>query len=150
MYDKCPVCNTPLPPGARACAACGFKISGSTQRMQPIRPMRAPEEAAPRPVIERPPLNASFTVVRGEPINTYYGLEQRTMTIGRAPSNDIFLNDMTVSGHHAETFVVDGQFHIRDTGSFNGVWINNENVDEAVLHDGDIVQIGTFCLLFQQ
>ncbi len=146
MYDTCPVCNSPLSPGDSCCAACGFKLSGSTQRMQPIRVL---DESPSRP-IERPPLNASFTVVRGEPINTYYGLEQRTMTIGRAPSNDIFLNDMTVSGHHAETFVRDGQFRIRDTGSFNGVWINNENVEEAVLRDGDIVQIGTFCLLFQQ
>lgn len=146
MYEKCPVCNSPLSPGERTCSACGFKLSGSTQRMQPIKF----EDEAPKAAIERPPLNASFIVVRGEPINTYYELEQRTMTIGRAPSNDIFLNDMTVSSRHAETFVRDGQFHIRDTGSFNGVWINNRNVDEAVLHDGDIVQIGTFCLLFQQ
>ena len=146
MYETCPVCNSPLKPGDAFCAACGFKLSGSTQRIQPIV---FQEERDVRP-IERPAQKASFTVVRGEQINTRYDLEQRTMTIGRAPSNDIFLNDMTVSGHHAETFVRQGAFYIKDTGSFNGVWINNKNVNESELHDGDIVQIGTFCLLFQQ
>lgn len=147
MYDTCPVCNTPLKPGDSACSACGFKISGSTQRIQPIH-FQEEEERVVRP-IERPAQKGSLTVVRGEQVNTRYELEQRTMTIGRAPSNDIFLNDMTVSGHHAETYVRDGTFYIRDTGSFNGVWINNENVADAALRDGDIVQIGTFCLLFQ-
>ena len=146
MYEKCPVCNTPLTPGDTSCIACGFKISGSTQRITPI-PYQEERRVS---TVERPAQNASFTVVRGEQINTRYELEQHPMTIGRAPSNDIFLNDMTVSGKHARVFVRGGRYHIEDTGSFNGVWINNESINEAVLHDGDIVQIGVFCLLFQQ
>ena len=70
------------------------------------------------------------------------------MTIGRAPSNDIFLNDMTVSGKHARVFVRGGRYHIEDTGSFNGVWINNQNVTHAMLKDGDLIQIGSFILKY--
>ena len=148
MYEKCPVCNTPIQPGDTSCTACGFKLSGSTQRINPVAFQDGQQHVA-QPV-QRPIKDASLTVVRGEQINTRYDLEQRPMTIGRAPSNDIFLNDMTVSGTHARIFVEGGRYHITDTGSFNGVWINNESVNEAVLHDGDIVQIGVFCLLFQQ
>lgn len=146
MYERCPVCNSPLDSADAACSACGFKISGSTQRMQPIV-LDAEKNVTP---IERPAQKATFTVVRGEQLNTRYELDNRPMTIGRAPSNDIFLNDMTVSSTHAQTYFDTGNFYIKDLGSFNGVWINNENITQSILHDGDIVQVGVFCLLFQQ
>lgn len=41
-----------------------------------------------------------------------------------------------------------GGFRISDADSFNGLWVNNLNVKDADLRDGDIVQIGTFCLMY--
>lgn len=146
MSEICPICNSPIAAGAQSCPACGFNLIGSTQRMQPISfDKKDSVRFEPRKIQE-----ASLVIVRGEQINRAYTLEDRLMTVGRAPKNDIFLNDMTVSSQHAEIFTRGGEYIIRDTGSFNGVWINNENVTEAPLHDGDIVQIGTFCLLFEQ
>ena len=39
-------------------------------------------------------------------------------------------------------------FHIVDLDSFNGLWVNNRNVRETRLYDGDVIQIGTFSLAF--
>ena len=145
MYDSCPICNSHVDPDAGSCPSCGFKLGGSTQKLDPISigaPIKRPEDHKVK--------EASFIVIRGEQINSVYKLENRRMSIGRSPRNDIFLNDMTVSSIHADVFVRDGRYIIKDNGSFNGVWINNENIDEAPLHDGDIVQIGVFCLLFEQ
>ena len=57
-------------------------------------------------------------------------------------------NDMTVSRSHAEIRRVNGVFHIVDLDSFNGLWVNNRNVRETRLYDGDVIQIGTFSLAF--
>ena len=50
---------------------------------------------------------------------------------------------------HATLDRVPGGYKIVDADSFNGLWVNNLNMKEAVLNDGDVVQIGTFCLLYQ-
>ena len=146
MYKTCPICKTEIASSCESCPACGFNLFGSTQRMQPITFTR--DEA--QPFVKPKPQDARFVVVRGEQVNTVYPLENKVMSIGRAPKNDIFLNDMTVSSTHAEIFPRGEHFVLRDKGSFNGVWVNNENVVERALNDVDIVQIGSFCLLFEQ
>lgn len=148
IMDNCPVCNSPLPQGAAVCPSCGFKITGTTQEFQPIAfgeaPAQAPAEAEPAP-------SASLTVVRGpQNLDTTYVLENREMSVGRSPHCDIFLNDMTVSRDHAVIFPVGDEFAIKDDGSFNGIWINNESISQSVMHDGDYIQIGAFVLKFQE
>lgn len=146
MYKTCPICKSEIEAASESCPACGFNLFGSTQRIQPITFTREEAQAFEKPK----PQDARFVIVRGEHVNTAHALENRVMSIGRAPKNDIFLNDMTVSSIHAEVFPRGENYVIRDKGSFNGVWINNQNVTEQALKDGDIVQIGTFCLLFEQ
>ncbi len=41
-----------------------------------------------------------------------------------------------------------GSFEIVDTNSMNGVYINNEKIGKAELHEGDIVEIGDVFLHF--
>ncbi|ANE22685.1 hypothetical protein AAY81_05655 [Denitrobacterium detoxificans] len=150
--ETCPVCNGPVSPQDAACPSCGFKLTGSTQKFQPINlndDAPRDKQAAEAKVAAQP--SASFTVVRGpQQIDTKYSLEARELTIGRSPKCDIFLNDMTVSRHHAVVMPVGDRFAIRDEDSFNGVWINNENVTQRVLEKDDIVQIGAFCLLYSE
>ena len=55
---------------------------------------------------------------------------------------------MTVSRKHAELERVGDGWSIRDTGSFNGVWVNNTNVDHVMLNDRDVIQIGCFVLRY--
>lgn len=104
-------------------------------------PSAAPQHAA-QPVARKTVL----TVVRGPQTGVAFVLEPRVLVVGRDPQCDIFLNDMTVSRDHARIEPVGTAFQIIDDDSFNGVWINNENVHTALLHDGDFIQIGAFAL----
>ncbi|WP_283170478.1 FHA domain-containing protein [Curtanaerobium respiraculi] len=144
--DKCPVCNGPLQPTDTVCPACGFKLAGATEEFKPID---LAEDETAAAADKRTP--GTLTVVRGPAqINTVYSLENREMSVGRSPQCDIFLNDMTVSREHAVVQPVGTEYAIRDADSFNGVWINNENIAQAVMKDGDLVQIGAFILAYQR
>lgn len=66
---------------------------------------------------------------------------------GRNPQAAIFLDDVTVSRHHAIFTIEDGRLVVRDLGSTNGTYVNGERCDEAVLSVGDQVFIGRFHLV---
>ena len=85
----------------------------------------------------------------GVQVGNVFRLSSDAITIGRSPQCDIFLNDMTVSRMHATLKRIPSGYEIVDADSFNGLWVNNLNVKEAALKDGDVVQIGTFCLVYQ-
>ena len=66
-------------------------------------------------------------------------------SIGRHPASDIFLDDITVSRHHAKFVRADGQLKVEDQGSLNGTYVNRKIVQEPVaLRQGDEIQIGKF------
>lgn len=66
-------------------------------------------------------------------------------TVGRHPASDIFLDDITVSRHHARFIRAGGQLKVEDQGSLNGTYVNRKIVQDAVaLRQGDEIQIGKF------
>ncbi len=68
----------------------------------------------------------------------------KTVKIGRDPTCQIILDDPHVSRNHAEIFSREGNIHIRDAGSTNGVFVNGKRVTgEQSLGDGDKILIGT-------
>ncbi len=69
--------------------------------------------------------------------------------IGRGQDNDIVLSDSSVSKQHAQLEVNSDQWVIKDLGSSNGVLINDQRTDNAVLHNGDRVKIGRLEFLFE-
>jgi pSer/pThr/pTyr-binding forkhead associated (FHA) protein len=69
-------------------------------------------------------------------------------TIGRAPSSDIFLDDVTVSRSHGKIERTDSTFIFTDSGSLNGSYINNQQTSSHILSTGDEIQIGKFHMLF--
>ena len=69
-------------------------------------------------------------------------------TIGRSTASAIFLDDITVSRSHAVIERSGDSFHLRDCGSLNGTYVNNDSVSEIALDSGDEIQIGKFHLLF--
>ncbi|MFD8544082.1 FHA domain-containing protein [Streptomyces sp. NPDC059649] len=66
----------------------------------------------------------------------------RTTRIGRAPDNDLVVDDLSVSRRHAELRAGPEGFEIIDLGSHNGTYLNGQPVDRAPLIPGDIVGIG--------
>ncbi len=140
----CPVCSAALSEGDVACPVCGFKFIGETQAFRPIAVYPEEKETSPKPLDE-----ATFSIVKGPQVGNIFRLTAEELTIGRSPQCDIFLNDMTVSRMHASMRRTPAGYEIVDAESFNGLWVNNLNVKGAVLKDGDVVQIGTFCLVYQ-
>ncbi len=74
-----------------------------------------------------------------------------TITIGRRPQNMIVLNDMTVSGLHAEIRLNDrgSAYELHDLTSSNGTFVAGRKVDSVELRSGDIIEIGIFRLEFR-
>lgn len=144
MAIVCPVCNAPLSEQDSACPTCGFKLLGKTEAFSPIV-MQPNENTSPASILEE----CTLSIVKGPQVGNVFRLAADAITIGRSPQCDIFLNDMTVSRMHATLKRVQGGYEIVDADSFNGLWVNNLNVKEARLQDGDVVQIGTFCLVYQ-
>ncbi|MFG2965481.1 FHA domain-containing protein [Streptomyces sp. NPDC048288] len=77
-------------------------------------------------------------------------LRAGTVRIGRAPDNDVVVDDLVVSRHHAELRArPDGGHEIVDLNSHNGTYLNGRTVTRAPLGPRDVVGIGhsAFCLV---
>ncbi|MEG3630160.1 FHA domain-containing protein [Streptomyces poriticola] len=77
-------------------------------------------------------------------------LPTRTVRIGRAADNDLVVDDLIVSRHHAELRTqADGTYEIVDLGSHNGTYLNGLRVTAALIGPGDIIGVGhsDFCLV---
>jgi pSer/pThr/pTyr-binding forkhead associated (FHA) protein len=75
-------------------------------------------------------------------------IEQETILLGRGMDNDITIDDMAVSTHHARvvTKVLDAErgilaYYLEDLGSTNGSFINERKVQNQQLHNDDIISI---------
>jgi pSer/pThr/pTyr-binding forkhead associated (FHA) protein len=77
-------------------------------------------------------------------------LAQATTTIGRLPDNNVQIDNLAVSGHHAKISWEQGQYIVEDLGSLNGTYVNNERVGKATLKHGDRVKIGKHLVEFKQ
>ncbi len=66
----------------------------------------------------------------------------RPVTIGRAPDNDLAVDNLAVSSYHAKIYFEAGRMVIEDLNSLNGTFVNDLRVERATLHDGDKVHIG--------
>ncbi|MER5355982.1 FHA domain-containing protein [Kitasatospora sp. NPDC002551] len=103
---------------------------------------------APAPVpAERPSLIAPAASGTFRRPSAVLRLPGRTVRIGRAPDNDLVLDDLVVSRHHAELRTLpDGGHEIADLGSHNGTYLNGGPVERAPVGPADIVGIGHFAL----
>jgi hypothetical protein len=69
-------------------------------------------------------------------------LGTRPVTIGRAPDNDIPIDNLAVSNYHARVYVEAGSLVVEDLNSLNGLFLNDIRVERAMLKDGDSILIG--------
>jgi hypothetical protein len=95
-----------------------------------------------------PSCSAVLLVMRGPNAGSQFLLDQPVTSAGRHPDSDIVLDDATVSRHHVEFRLENGQFLLVDLDSLNNTYVNHEPIDSAVLVNGDEIQIGKFRLVF--
>ncbi len=77
-------------------------------------------------------------------------LESTMLTIGRGLNNDIILEDTRVSRHHAQLRYRARRFWLADLGSTNGTYINDQQVADQALRDGDVISLGGLELTFKE
>jgi pSer/pThr/pTyr-binding forkhead associated (FHA) protein len=75
-------------------------------------------------------------------------LKKRKITLGRRLECDICLDDSLVADEHAIIMKTDGGFFIEDLNSKHGVALNGKEVHQRKLHNGDLIDIGSFRLKF--
>ena len=159
----CTACGRQNPDDARFCAQCGNRLvalepagEGDASETMSFRAPPSSEQAEERPLDEEaaaavdalPADSALLVVQRGPQAGSRFLLDSDVTAAGRHPDSEIFLDDVTVSRHHAEFLRTPGGFRVRDVGSLNGTYVNRDRIDEVVLQGGDEVQIGKFRLVF--
>lgn len=98
-------------------------------------------------------LTAQQTAVPGKTIRLgQLNLGQAAVyTLGRETNNQVQLNHPSVSRRHAEIQRTPQGEVIRDLGSANGTYVNGMRLTKThLLQAGDIVQIGSFKLVYDQ
>ncbi len=75
-------------------------------------------------------------------------IEQGDMKIGRRPGLEIQLDNLSVSGEHANIFTIGEDSFIEDLGSTNGTLVNNRKISKHHLKNGDVIVIGKHDLVF--
>ena len=155
----CTRCGQANPDDARFCLHCGTMLArGGAERPGETTSTislggDAPEadyddftdQASPE---QLPPGTALLVVRRGPNAGSRFLLDHDITTAGRHRDSDIFLDDVTVSRRHAEFYRHGDRFSVRDVGSLNGTYVNQERIEEAPLNGGDEVQVGKFRLVF--
>lgn len=90
-------------------------------------------------------------VVQGRNEGKEYIITKPRTTIGRDELSDLGLfGDRSIAPVHALIELQNGRHVIRDAGTQVGTLVNGQRVTEAVLRDGDLIQIGSMRLEFHE
>ena len=85
---------------------------------------------------------AYLNVYFNNELKSKYELSSIITKIGRTPDNEVVIDNVGVSAHHAEILQKGNKFIIQDTKSTNGVYVNGEQITEKEIKFGD--EIGIF------
>ena len=141
--------------GSSYCSSCGAvlqrgSIDHTTITFHPVNPVDPNELDVPGGIegVESP---IAVLVVRpGPKAGSRYAIDSPSLSVGRHPESDIFLDDITVSRRHAEIVTTENRFEVVDAGSLNGTYVNRQRIERTQLTSGDEIQIGKFKLVFVQ
>lgn len=76
-------------------------------------------------------------------------LDKPQITIGRKMDNDVVIDNLAVSGHHARVVEEKGTYFIEDTGSTNGTFLNETKIQKQRLQPGDQIRVGKHMLIYE-
>lgn len=76
-------------------------------------------------------------------------LTKETTTIGRKPSNDIHIDNLSVSGNHAQVITILEDSFLEDLGSTNGTYVNGKLIKKHALEHGDKITLGKYQISYE-
>lgn len=94
------------------------------------------------------PRHAWLEIVQGQGRGRRAAVAAGPVVIGRSVDADLQVAHGTVSRHHCAVWRDGARYRIRDMGSTNHTRVNGAIVQEAVLADGDQIQLGDSLLRF--
>ena len=98
----------------------------------------------PEPLVRDRPV---LTRLDGERAGEVHSLVQPVLSLGRALTNQVHLDDPGVSRFHARWGVSDGSFFVEDLGSANGTFFAGQRQARIQLDNNDVVQLGPRVML---
>jgi diguanylate cyclase (GGDEF)-like protein len=94
-------------------------------------------------ISERPSAKeACLVVIYGLDLGKKFNVDRPSIVIGRSSKADIQIDQEAVSRNHCKLINTGKSIMLRDLGSTNGTYVNDELVDEYVLRDGDLIKVG--------
>jgi len=92
-------------------------------------------------------MNPRVIGVAGPFKGTIFEVPEGEVSIGRDPSNRLWVNDPALSRRHCQLVRTNGQFTVRDLGSRNGTLVNGVPVQQQVLNHQDQIGVGDSVLV---
>lgn len=151
----CNNCGHRNPPGANFCSSCGAVLDVTRedrtmvfQAIDSRQDAQGPQDDLVVKMADLPAGTGVLVVRSGAEPGVRVLLQQDVTRLGRHPDSDVLLDDITVSRRHAEVLRTESGYRVRDVGSLNGTYLNQERVDEADLEQGDELQVGKYRMVF--
>lgn len=94
-------------------------------------------------------MNVNLVLQTRDGIVKKFALPATLTVIGRRQDCDLCIPLMGVSRRHCQINQDEGNLKIRDLGSKNGTYINDEKIEEAQLNPGDSLRIGALKFTIQ-
>lgn len=98
--------------------------------------------------VMQPSMNPRLIAIAGPLKTSSVEFDGGRFSVGREPTNQLVINDLSVSRNHCIIFGEEGGFKVQDLGSHNGTFVNDIPVTERVLGHGDQLRIGNSLFLF--
>ena len=89
-----------------------------------------------------------LSVIKGADEGKVFELTADQVTVGRDAANRVRLHDTEVSRRHAEFVRTAEGYRLRDLGSVNGTFVNDQAVQDVLLRPGDQIHVGQSILHF--
>jgi hypothetical protein len=94
----------------------------------------------------RCPMAVIIQTVDGVVVNRF-DIDSSGLSIGRAADNQVQIDDSAVSTNHAEIIIEENKegrkvYVIRDSGSTNGTFLNEQKVEYRPLRHKDVIRVG--------
>lgn len=90
-----------------------------------------------------------LVVISGKPLGKSFFLSKEVSVLGRDLVADISIGETSISRKHTEFHLTADGLTVRDLGSTNGTFVNDQKVDgDRALNDGDLIRCGSTILKF--